>query len=133
MIAAVGAMTVAVLWFRGIPGLPLFARTYARIVRLATWCGLGPHRSQTPYEYTRDLAQVVPAASEPLSAIAEAYVAGAYGGRRLDGSAASGVRAAGAEAQRLLMRALALGRVRRWIRSRLGELVSPREPAITRH
>jgi transglutaminase-like putative cysteine protease len=125
VLAAIAAVTVAVLWFRGIPGLPLFARTYARIVRLATWCGLGPQRSQTPYEYTRDLAQVVPAAAEPLNAIADAYVAGAYGGRRLDGSAASRVRAAGAEAQHLLMRALAFGRVRRWIRSRLGELISP--------
>jgi len=123
-LAVVGSVVVTILWFRGIPGLPLFARAYARVVRLATWCGLGPQRSQTPYEYTRDLAHVVPAAAEPLSAIAEAYVAGAYGGRRLDQSAASRLRAAGAEAQRILFRALALGRLRGWIRSRVGELVS---------
>jgi transglutaminase-like putative cysteine protease len=123
-LAAVGSVTVLALWFRGIPGLPLFARVYARVVRLATWCGLGPQRSQTPYEYTRDLARVVPAAAEPLSAIADAYVAGAYGGRRPEGSAASRLRAAGADAQRLLFRSLAVGRLRRWFRSRVGELVA---------
>jgi len=120
----VGSVVVLVLWFRGIPGLPLFARAYARVVRLATWCGSGPQRSQTPYEYTRDLARVVPAAAEPLSAIAEAYVAGAYGGQRLDSSTASRLRMAGAEAQRVLLRSLAVGRVRGWIRSRVGELAN---------
>jgi len=124
VLAAVGSIAIAALWFRGMPGLPLFARTYARIVRLATWCGLGPQRSQTPYEYTQNLAQIVPAAKEPLSTIAEAYVAGAYGGRRPDASASSRLRAAGSEAQGILMRTLAFGRVRKWFRSRVGELVS---------
>ena len=112
------------LWFRGIPGLPLFARTYARVVRLASWCGLGPRRSQTPYEYTRDLARVVPAAATPLNTIADAYVAGAYGGERPDPSAASRLRAAGKEAQQLLFRSLASGRLRRWLASRLGEMTN---------
>ena len=120
-----GSLLVAVLWFRGIPGLPLFARTYARIVRLASWSGLGPQRSQTPYEYTQDLARAVPGAAAPLNTIADAYVAGAYGGERPDSSAAGRLRAAGKEAQRTLFRALALGRLRRSIGSRLVELTSP--------
>jgi hypothetical protein len=123
-VTVVGSAVVGVLWFRGIPGLPLFARTYARIVRLASWCGLGPRRSQTPYEYTRDLARVVPAAATPLNTIADAYVAGMYGGERPDASAASRLRAAGKEAQRLLFRSLASGRLRRWLTSRLGEMTS---------
>src|SRR5439155_7650350 len=97
-----GALAVTVLWFRGIRGLPLFARTYARVVRLASWCGLGPHRSQTPYEYTRDLARAVPAAATPLNTIADAYVAGAYGGLTADAPAAALLRASGEEAQQLL-------------------------------
>jgi transglutaminase-like putative cysteine protease len=124
-VLVLGSAGTAVLWFRGIPGLPPFARTYARIVRLASWCGLGPQRSQTAYEYTRDLARVVPAASAPLNTIAEVYVAGAYGGERPDSSAASRLRAAGQEAQRLLFRSLAVGRLRRWIASRLGDLAAP--------
>jgi transglutaminase-like putative cysteine protease len=123
-VLVVGSLVIAVRWFRGIPGLPLFARTYARIVRLATWCGLGPQRSQTPYEYTRDLARVVPAAASPLTTIAETYVAGAYGGERPDGSTAGRLRAAGKEAQRLLFRSLAVSRLRRWIASRIGDLAA---------
>jgi len=118
----VGGAVTAVLWFRGIPGLPLFARVYARIVRLASWCGLGPRPAETPYEYTRGLARIVPAASAPLNTIADAYVAGAYGGQPTDSSTASRLRAAGAEAQRLLLRSLAAGRLRRWLASRMGDL-----------
>lgn len=122
--SVVGALTLGVLWFRGMAGLPPFARTYAQVVRLATWCGYGPRRSQTPYEYTRDLARVVPAAAEPLSALTEHYVAGTYGGRRFDGPVLRQLRSASGEARRVLFRALALQRARAWLRSRLRELAS---------
>ncbi|MBM2809606.1 MAG: Transglutaminase protein [Chloroflexi bacterium] len=83
-LVGVGAIVMFVLWARGIGNLPLFARPYAQTLRLATWCGLGPKHSQTPYEYTTELARVVPAAGPQLVAIADAYVAGAYGGKEPD-------------------------------------------------
>jgi len=117
-----GMVMVAVAWFRGIPGLPVFARGYARIVRLASWCGLAPARGHTPYEYTRHLARAVPAAAEPLEAIADAYVAGAYGGKGPESGVAQRLRAAAADAQRLLFRSLAVGRLQAYLSSRLREV-----------
>jgi hypothetical protein len=115
----VGIVGVTVAWFRGIPGLPLFARGYARIVRLASWCGLAPQRGHTPYEFTRHLAGTVPGAAEPLGVIADAYVAGTYGRRSPDGNLQQRLRAAGAEAQRVLFGSLAAARLKAWFTSRL--------------
>src|SRR5207248_1547521 len=50
-----GAATGLVLWTKGMGRLPLVAQPYAKMVRLATWCGVGPRPSQTPYEYGREL------------------------------------------------------------------------------
>lgn len=117
-----GLATVAVAWFRGIPGLPVFARGYARIVRLASWCGVAPSRGHTPYEYARHLARAVPAAAEPLEAIAEAYVAGAYGGKQPDRGLAQRLRASVVDAQRLLFRSLAVARLQAYVASRLRDV-----------
>ncbi|MPZ14036.1 MAG: DUF4129 domain-containing protein, partial [Chloroflexi bacterium] len=122
----VGAsLTAGLLWFVGTVRLPAFARPYGQVVRLATWCGFGPRSSQTPFEYTKDLVRVVPAASEPLAAIADAYVAGTYGGQQFDGGSLGRVRAAGARALRMLFRSLATRRWRVWLTSRLRELTGP--------
>jgi len=121
-ILVVGLLTTVFLWFRGISGLPLFARPYAQVVRLATWCGFGPARAHTPYEYAAALGRAVPAAAPPLATITEAYVAGRYGGRPPD--AAGQLKATGVEARVILLRSLATGRVRSWLRDRIRELVA---------
>jgi hypothetical protein len=118
-VLVIGLIALSIAWFRGIPGLPLFARGYARIVRLASWCGLGPQRGHTPYEFTRNLASSVPSAAEPLNVLADAYVAGTYGRQQPDRSIAQRLRAAGAEAQRLLFGSLAVARLKAWFTSRL--------------
>ncbi len=121
-----GVAATIFLWFRGIPGLPQFARPYAQVVRLATWCGFGPGRADTPYEYAAALGRAVPAAAQPLTIITEAYVAGRYGGRPTDG--AGRLVAAGREARKMLLRSLAVGRARRWLRDRVRELVARGQP-----
>ena len=118
----IGLVTTIFLWFRGIGGLPLFARPYAQVVRLATWCGFGPARSHTPYEYAEALGRAVPAAAQPLATITEAYVAGRYGGKPTDSHGP--IKAAGLEARKILLRSLAAGRVRGWLRDRIRELVA---------
>jgi transglutaminase-like putative cysteine protease len=125
VLLGIGLLATTFLWFRGIGGLPLFARPYAQIVRLATWCGFGPARAHTPYEYAAALSRAVPAAAQPLTTITEAYVAGRYGGRPTDGGGQ--LKAAGAEARRVLLRSLATGRARGWLRDRIRELVARRQ------
>jgi hypothetical protein len=125
VLLAVASVGMAVLWFRGLRGLPVIARSYAQIVRLASWCGAGPRGGQTPYEYGNDLARVVPAAKEPLGEIVDAYVAGTYGGRAAEPGVVSRVLAASAEARTLLVRAPAVGRGRQWLSRHLRELAGP--------
>jgi transglutaminase-like putative cysteine protease len=120
------ALAGVFLWFRGIAGLPMFARPYAQAVRLATWCGFGPAPAHTPYEYAAALGRAVPAAAQPVAAITEAYVVGRYGGR--PSSDGDQLAAAGREARRTLLRSLAVGRVRQWLRDRIGDLVSRGQP-----
>jgi hypothetical protein len=121
-ILALAALVVTVLWFYGIGQLPAFARPYARIVRLASWSGTGPGQAQTPYEFSRDLAQTVPAAARPLGYITEAYVAGTYGKKEFDATSLGDIRAAGKEALGTLFRLLAIGRWRSWASTRLRTL-----------
>jgi hypothetical protein len=122
-----GAFTTVFLWFRGMSGLPPFARPYAKVVRLATWCGFGPARADTPYEYAAALARAVPAASQSLTTVTETYVAGRYGGRATDADGQA--KAAGVEARRILLRSLAMGRARGWLRDRIRELVARGQPS----
>lgn len=123
-----GLLVAAALWLRGMARLPVFARPYAQVVRLTTWSGLGPRASQTPYEYTRDLARLAPGASGALQTIADAYVAGRYGAKNLDSDAFQRLAAAGAEARRVLFHTLAIGRWRQWCSRRLRDLVGAERP-----
>jgi hypothetical protein len=127
LVLLVGSLVLAAiagtfLWFRGIGGLPAFARPYAQAVRLATWCGFGPARSHTPYEYAAALGRAVPSAAPVVATITEAYVLGRFGGRPPDGS--DGLAAAGREARRILLRSLAVGRARQWLHDRVRDLVA---------
>jgi transglutaminase-like putative cysteine protease len=121
------ALCLSFLWVRGMAGLPLVARTYGQVVRLASWCGLGPRKAQTPYEYTNELAETVPAVREPLRTVADAYVAGAYGGRTFDGDALGRVRAAGSEIRRILLSSVAGARWQRAVSRRVGDFVGARQ------
>src|SRR5206468_1959205 len=47
-VVALAGLVITFLWFYGIGRLPAFARPYAQIVRLTSWSGAGPGRSQTP-------------------------------------------------------------------------------------
>jgi transglutaminase-like putative cysteine protease len=122
----VGLIAVIILWLRGMAGLPAFARPYAQTLRLASWCGFGPARAHTPYEYAEALGRAVPSAAQPISTITEAYVAGRYGGRPTE--SASHLAAAALQARTILLRSLALDRARAWLRARVRELVSNRKP-----
>jgi hypothetical protein len=64
----------------------------------------------------------VPAAGPQLVAIADAYVAGAYGSKEFDPQAIRDLRVAGSEAVHLLFRSLAVGQWRYWIGQRLRAL-----------
>jgi hypothetical protein len=114
-----GAIGLVVIWRRGIARLPLVARPYAKVVRLATWCGVGPRSSQTPYEYERDLERLVPAAADRIRTITEAYVARMYGARDPEPGATEEITTLGVETRRLLLRTLATGKWRAWIAARL--------------
>ncbi len=111
------------LWKRGIGRLPLVARPYAQLVRLATWCGVGPRPYQTPYEYSTELRRVVPSARAHIDAITEAYVAGIYGAKNPGAPASERLAALGSETRRAMLRTLALGRWREWFATRLTDLV----------
>jgi transglutaminase-like putative cysteine protease len=123
VVLALGGVVLAFLWMRGMAGLPLIARTYAQVVRLASWGGMGPRRGQTPYEYSSDLGKSVPSVAAPLRSVADAYVATTYGGKKFDADVVSSVRSAGAEIRRVLVRALVAGRWQGGLSRRLREFV----------
>ena len=56
---------------------------YQSVVRLASRLGYRPQPTQTVYEYTGMLADVVPQAREPLDVVATAAVEVTYGKRQL--------------------------------------------------
>jgi transglutaminase-like putative cysteine protease len=114
-------------WVRGIRRLPLVARPYAQLVRLATWCGVGPRPSQTPYEYGRELERVVPRAADRIQTITRAYVDRVYGAKDPDESATALITTSGVETRKLLIQTLALGRWRAWVAARLGRLTGSAE------
>ena len=72
---------------------------YRGMVRLASRLGYRPRPTQTVYEYTGMLADVVPGARDSLGVVATATVEVAYGRRRL-GSRAAGLAGGGAASGR---------------------------------
>lgn len=125
-LVALGTLVGLYLWFRGLWGLPAFARPYAQLVRLASWCGLAPAQAHTPYEYAAALSRAVPSAERPITVITEAYVAGRFGGR----AAGSLIQLAAAwrAARRALLRSLLLRRLRERLKSSLQDLVQRAPP-----
>ena len=57
---------------------------YERLVRLASWIGVRPRPSETPFEFADDLGREVAGSRVYVTAIAEAYVNERFGRRQLD-------------------------------------------------
>lgn len=123
-----GLLAVGFLWFQGIKGLPASAQPYAQVVRLATWCRLGPRNYQTPYEYTRHLGELAPSASDALQVVGHAYVQGRYGGRDIEQEVIDHVVRAGNRARSVLFQTLAIERLRSWAEGKLREISSAERP-----
>jgi hypothetical protein len=78
----VGAAGAVVFWsteVRGLKGLSIVSRSYARLLRYAHWLGIsmGPH--QTPYERAEAFTEAVPQSREPITRITDLYVQERFG------------------------------------------------------
>ena len=88
---ALGVFAVAAgifAWYRSwgrLSRLGAPAASYAKMVRLASLCGLGPRPEQTPLEYAALLSSRMPDRAWAVIAIASAYVHSAYHRHRLLG------------------------------------------------
>lgn len=122
----VGIVLGPMVWLRELARLPAFARPYAQVVRLASWFGLGPRSSQTPYEYTGELARALPEAADALQTVGTVYVEGLYGGKTPDAPALERLRAAGTRALGRIVRSLGLERWRDLVARSLRQLVGER-------
>jgi hypothetical protein len=107
----VGVVLLAlfVFWRRRPRGLEAPDTVYRNVVRLATRLGYKPRPTQTIYEYTGMLAEVVPQARDSLGAVAMATVEVRYGRRQLSSDRLVFL----ATAQQLIRRALLKLAVRR--------------------
>jgi transglutaminase-like putative cysteine protease len=127
-IVGLGALAVGPgIWIREIGRAPAFARPYAQTVRLATWLGIGPRPSQTPYEYTSDLARALPEAADALHTVGNVYVEGLYGRKEPDAPGMERVRIAGSSTLRRMLSSLGGDRWEQVVGSRLKRLVGGRD------
>jgi transglutaminase-like putative cysteine protease len=78
-----GALALCLLWFRRPRPLEKPETVYRNIVKLASRLGYKPSPTQTVYEYTGMLSDLVPAARDPLGEVATATVEVTYGRRQL--------------------------------------------------
>ncbi|HEY3115745.1 MAG TPA: transglutaminase domain-containing protein, partial [Chloroflexota bacterium] len=120
------AAGLGLAWMRSLAALPAFGRPYARIVRLATWSGFGPHASHTPYEFATELGRVLPGAAGQLRAVSTAYVEALYGKRPPTVHDLQTLDRTGKEIGGQILRTLGLRRVRRALGSRLVAIIGDR-------
>jgi len=78
-----GALALFLLWFRRPTRLERPDIVYRNVVKLASRVGYRPRPTQTVYEYTGMLAEIVPRARDPLGVVATAAVEATYGRRQL--------------------------------------------------
>ena len=83
LIVVVAFIGLMVLWRRRPRRLEAPDTVYRGIVRVASRLGYKPLPTQTVYEYTGMLAELVPRVRQPLSEVATAQVEVVYGRRRL--------------------------------------------------
>lgn len=86
LLLAVAVATFAYWWQRAYSGLSLPQAFYARMTRLASWFGMQPQRSETPYEYARSLSGMLPDGSRSINTITSAYVRSEFGHKLVDDS-----------------------------------------------
>jgi hypothetical protein len=115
ILGGVALLALFVFWRRRPRGLEAPDAVYRNVVRLATRLGYKPRPTQTIYEYTGMLAEIVPQARDSLGAVAMATVEVTYGRRQLSSDRLVFL----ATAQQLIRRALLKLAVRR---PRLGRL-----------
>jgi hypothetical protein len=78
-----GALALILLWFRRPTRLERPDIVYRNVVKMASRLGYRPRPTQTVYEYTGMLAEIVPRARDPLGVVATAAVEATYGRRQL--------------------------------------------------
>ena len=72
-------LALATRWWRNLyPESTAIAGMYWRLCRVASWVGLAPRVSQTPYEYSFLLSQHVPRHAMPLQRLTELFVREKY-------------------------------------------------------
>ncbi len=81
LISLAGLLAIAALWTRRPRRPETPAAVYTGIVKLAARLGYSPSPTQTVFEYTGMLAEIVPKAREPLAEVAMAHVEVVYGRR----------------------------------------------------
>ena len=75
------ALLGRLMWNIGLGGLSTEERLYTKMSRLGFLAGLRRRPHQTPWEYARTIAQVVPSAEDNVGTISEAYARIRYGRR----------------------------------------------------
>ena len=83
-LAAVGGFAYWWSERRGMAGLTVVERAYARMERFARWIGVTLQPYQTPYERAETLVTAVPRGEAPIRRIAHLYVAERFGHARGD-------------------------------------------------
>jgi hypothetical protein len=121
VLVAVMVLALFVLWRRRPRRLEGPESVYRNVVRLAGRVGYKPAPTQTVYEYTGMLADVVPVARDSLGVVAVAKVEATYGKRQIDSERLASLAAAQEIIRRALLRlALRMPRLRRRSVSRPG-------------
>jgi hypothetical protein len=73
---AIGVLTLgtlALFWFTGLTGLGPVTRSYGRVTWLAHWLGRSQRPAETPLEFAKAMATLVPEQRQALLRIASTY------------------------------------------------------------
>ena len=118
LLLAIGGLAF-IVWQRGPRGGTSADLAYGTVTRLAARFGFGPRPTQTVYEFTGALGEVLPTSRPELETVARAKVESAYGRRILGDDRLAALRAAQRRLRVSLLR-LAFRRKQRRRRGRRG-------------
>lgn len=106
--SGLGLVALRYFWRRGLGSLAAYQRSYAEMLRLASWTGVvRPHPSTTPYELRERLVQIVPALATTIARVTDVFVEGTYSPR----GSSSPPSATWHEERRVLLRAFLARRI----------------------